>query len=249
MSETLVETGVLSEEARRILTGVCECRLEGELTAGPPEEPTACARIGFVRLDGDRLEADLPMIEGQPVYLARGEPVELRFVWHDQLYQLRARVMRRMPSASADSSCCDTLQFDKFGALTRIQRRETYRLSLLDLPPPLLSFSRPGDSSVSATGSLIELSETGGRALVAKSVIPFLEHSDRCHVSFELPGDVESFELHAHTARIISSNEDLLVVVGLSWELDGSWSEARRLQARVARFIAERQRIGRGQAT
>lgn len=244
MSETAVETGVLSEELVRILAGVCEQKLEGELTAGPSDEPTACARIQFLRLDADRLEATLPAVEGEPVFLGRGEAVELRFVWHDQLYQLGAGVLRRIPSVSDDSSSCDTLHFHKLSALKRIQRRETYRLSLLDLPPPLISFSRPGDSSVGATGSLIELSETGGRALVAKAVMPFLQHGDTCHVSFQLPGDPESCEFQAHMTRIISSKEDLLVIVGLSWHLDGSWSEARRLQARVAKFIAERQRKG-----
>ena len=247
MSQTVVETNVLSDEARRILTELCEREHEGELTTGPSDEPTASAQLRFLRLDGDRLEADLLTGEGEPLYLARGNVVELRFVWHDQLYQLPARVKRRLPSASVGPSSGNTLHFDEFGTLKRIQRRQRYRVSLLDLPPPLISFSQPGDSSASATGSLIELSETGGRALVANDVIPYLQHSDTVRVSFQLPGDPESFEFFARLARIISSEDDLLVVVGLSWELDASWSETRRLQARVAKFIAQHQRKGRGQ--
>ena len=246
MSKAVVKTGELSEEARRILIGLCEGGLKGELTAGPPDEPTARARIRFVRLDGDRLEADLPVADGEPVCLTRGDAVVLRFVWRDQVYQLRACVKQRLPSASDDPSSCDTLHFDKFGKLTRIQRRQTYRVSLLDLPPPLISFTRSDDSSVSATGSLIELSETGGRALVATAVMPFLRHSDTFRISFHLPDDPEPFVFLARRTRIISSEDDILVAVGLSWQLDGSWSEGRRVQARVSKFIAERQRKGRG---
>ncbi len=244
MSKTIVKTGELSEEARRILTRLCEGELEGELTAGPPDEPTACARILFVRLDGDRLEADLLAVDGEPVYLAKGDAVDLRFVWRDQLYHLPACVKRRLPSASDDPSSCDTLHFHKFDKLKRIQRRQRYRVSLLDLPPPMISFTRSGDSSESATGSLIELSETGGRALVATAVMPFLQHSATFRVSFQLPGDPEPFEFIARMARIISSEDDILTVVGLSWQLDDSWSEGRRVEARVSRFIAERQRKG-----
>lgn len=246
MSETVVETGVLSEEARRILTGLCEREVEGELTAGPPEERTACLRIRFLRLDGDRLEADMPAVENELVHLVRGDAVDLRFVWHDQLYHLPARVKGRLPSASAGSSSFETLHFDKFGPLKRIQRRKTYRISLLDLPPPLISFAQPCEPLVSATGSLIELSETGGRALVAKDAMPFLRHNDPFRVSFQLADDQESFDFHARLARVISSDDDILVVVGLSWKLDGSWSEGRRVQTRVATFIAEHQRKGRG---
>lgn len=246
MSETVVETGVLSEEARRILAGLCERDLEGELTAGPPEKWTACLRIRFLRLDGDRLEADLSVVKGEPVYLARGDAVDLRFVWRNQLYHLPARVKERLPSTSADPSSSETLHFDKFGPLKRIQRRQTYRVSLLDLPPPLIAFTRSGYSSVSATGSLIELSETGGRTLVAKAAMPFLRRSDTFRVSFQLPDDPESFEFDARIARIIGSEDDILVVVGLSWQLGGSSSKARGVQTRVATFIAEHQRKGRG---
>lgn len=247
MSKAVVKTGELSEEARRILTGLCEGELEGELTAGPPDEPTACAQIRFVRLDGDRLEADLPVAEDEPVYVAGGDAVVLRLVWRDQLYHLPARVKRCLPSPSDAPSSCDTLHFHRFGKLKRIQRRQTYRVSLLNLPPPLILFTRSGDSSVSATGSLIELSEAGGRALVAEAVMPFLRESDTFRISFQLPNDPEPFEFSARMARVIGSEDDVLVVVGLSWQLDGSWSEERRVQARVSRFIAERQRKRCGQ--
>ena len=246
MVDTVVESGALCDEAVLIFTKLCEGKLEGELTAGPANEPKVRTSVRFIRIDDGRLEVGLSTVKGESVDLAVGDAVVLRFVWCGQLYQIPARLRRRLASTTAGPFLSETLHFEKFGELDKIQRRETYRLSLLDLPPPLISFSPPDDWSVQTTGSLIELSESGGRALVASGVMQDLRPDNTYHVSFELPGDPDPYAFRAKITRIISSEDDILVVIGLAWQLDRSWSEERRLQARVAKFIAENQRKARG---
>lgn len=242
MAETAFKTAMLSPEARRILSAVCDDRLDGELSVNGGEDFDVCIRVVFEQLDDQRLELTLPGADCDPVYLSGGDVVTIRFSWHDQFYHLRARVKRRVLAASREPTSRDMLHLEKFSELKRIQRRETYRVSLLNLPPPLISFMHEGESTVCATGSLMELSESGGGTLIAEAAMPELLKSDRFHVAFELPGDDEPFLLEARLVRKGREDDDIFALVGLIWEIDGSWAEGRRVQSRVGRFIASLQR-------
>lgn len=247
MSQAAIESDLSSEETLRVLSELSKDHRHGDLTAGPAGAPTFSAQVRFVKVVDETLVLNFPTFPGEWIDLARGDVVELRFVQGDQLYRLTATVIRRSPAAPSESASTIRLLLGRFQELERLQRRETFRVSLLDLPPPMISFTPVGMAEEHANGTLIELSETGGKVLVADAVLPLIRLKQLYRVAFDLPGDCEPFVLVARIERERTFPGDGLAFVGISWQLDASWAEARRAQTRVAKFIASHQRRKRRQ--
>ena len=242
VSQAAVESDLSSEQTLRVLSELSKDHRHGDLTAGPAGAPTFSAQVRFLKLVDETLVLDFPTFPGESIDLARGDVVELRFVQGDQLYRLVATVIRRSSAPLSGPASTIGLLLGRFQELERLQRRETFRVSLLDLPPPMISFTPVGMADEQANGTLIELSETGGKVLVAEAVLPLIRLKQLHRVTFELPGDCEPFVLIARIERERTFPGDGLAFVGISWQLDASWAEARRAQMRVAKFIASHQR-------
>ncbi len=242
MSQTTVEHEIAPAEARQILARLCEQNHNAELISNAVGSPPVRAKIRLLQLSRDTLVVDYPAVDGDPVRLAEREPVEIRFVWADQFFSFVAPVRERVRGTPRGSATADLLVLDFPEGLERVQRRGSFRVSLLDLPAPPITFTHTGRNSEPLTGAIVELSETGGRAMVADRLLPEIQNNELFHVSIELPGGAEPLTLPGRIERVQHYADDGVAMIGISWQLDHSWPEARRTQARLAKFLATQQR-------
>lgn len=243
MSRTGIEQDIAPVEARRMLSTLCEQNHRGELCSTAIGDAPVRAEVRFLQLSGDTLAVDYPVVDGEPLRLAKSEAVELRFVWKDQFYSFVAPVKERVAGESAGRASMDMLVLELPEGMERVQRRRSFRVSLLDLPAPSVTFTRTSGDGESLGGALVELSETGGRVMVADALLPMFEVNQTFNVSFEIPDEGELLTIPARVERSLQYADDGVAMIGISWQLDQHWSEARRTLTRLSKFLVAQQRI------
>lgn len=228
---------------RKILGSACDRNQSAEFSlhaeGGPPER----TKVRLLELRGETLWIDQPFHHGRPMLLRPGSAVSIVFTWGEQRLGFTSSVIERTTWTSSRGQKVPALALQAPATLEKAQRRGCYRLSLVHLPDAIIRFMKADGSGEPFDALLVNISETGCGISSEKDMADHVKVGDLYIGSFTLPDDPAPIVLVGEVRWCRPLRNTDRIEMGIQWQLDEGDPEARRVQRRLAIFIAQEQRL------
>ena len=233
---------ISNDAQQKILRTLCERNHSAELAYQPNETTINRYKVRFLALAEGAIVIDQPMHSGHPVPLRPDELVEMVFNWGDLRLRFNATIIKKKKWQPAGGPRLDVLLITEPRTLAKAQRRNCYRLSLIHLPTATIRLMPADNQGEPLEALMIDVSETGVGMIMPDKGVKF--EQGRLYIcSFNLPEDPQPIVLVGEVRWFVQDRENNRVKMGLAWQLDEENLDARRVQRRLAVFIANQQRL------
>jgi c-di-GMP-binding flagellar brake protein YcgR len=227
----------------KILAHLCERNQSAELVHRPEGGDPMHAKVRFLLVTEHGFWIDQPTKFGRPVLLREADEISLLFLWGDQRLAFSSQVIERGQCVVRDGPRVNGLRVAFPERIEKAQRRSCYRVSMIHYPNAAIQFFRIGESQEAFHASMLNLSETGCGVIASAVKAADVLEGELYDTRFLLPGESGDIELPAEVRWKRKTEDRRHLEIGLQWQLDGGDMDARRIQRRLALFIANEQRL------
>jgi c-di-GMP-binding flagellar brake protein YcgR len=229
------------KDLHAVLARLCDRRQRVRVTPAVSGDRAATIHTRFLSLADNVLLLDWPNggIRDIP---ARDGIVDVYFEYQGQRYAFRTRTAGRSWSGGAGRVRQVAWKLVPPVRVTPRQQRAHFRISVTDLDPIAVTLCPTDQPETSATGQLVDLSASGFRGTAGLDAADVLRKGRTCWAQFSLPGDETPIELIVRIVHSEPRTANVIVVFGCAVCGGDDPQALRAQQARIQRFVAERER-------
>ena len=237
--------------SQTVLEVACARNLPITILYSSDDHTAVILRARLLGLDAEHLFLDRPRNAAGPTEIDAEQEFDAYFTLNGVRHSFPSRVVTRSRIVAInDRKDTAGMVIERPAALHREQRREDYRVRLLDRDTILINVHTavPGGDGVCEIhahcfrAALVNLSAGGAGLLVPAPDANLLAAGDELFVLFELPDDAEPISLIVEVRHIRDYGSGTDKQIGVSFQPWPSGRDHRRLQQRLRRFVAQVQR-------